>query len=59
MYSLGFLLFRGECTETLRRRITELETECKKLTLDNKLKEEQIRELDLKVQVTISFSNFY
>ncbi|XP_061897789.1 macoilin-2 isoform X1 [Entelurus aequoreus] len=41
---------RGECTDTLRRRITELETECKKLTLDNKLKEDQIRELDLKVQ---------
>nr|XP_057946533.1 macoilin-2 isoform X2 [Doryrhamphus excisus] len=41
---------RGECTDTLRRRITELESECKKLTLDNKLKEDQIRELDLKVQ---------
>ncbi|XP_077587717.1 macoilin-2 [Stigmatopora nigra] len=41
---------RGECTDTLRRRITELETECKKLNLDNKLKEDQIRELDLKVQ---------
>ncbi|XP_061824525.1 macoilin-2 isoform X2 [Nerophis lumbriciformis] len=41
---------RGECTDTLRRRITELETECKKLTLDNKLKEDQIREFDLKVQ---------
>ncbi|KAM7403814.1 hypothetical protein PAMA_004312 [Pampus argenteus] len=41
---------RGECTDTLRRRITELETECKKLTMDNKLKEDQIRELDLKVQ---------
>lgn len=44
-------LFRGECTDTLRRRITELETECKKLTLDIKLKEDQIRELELKVQV--------
>lgn len=42
---------RGECTETLRRRITELETECKKLTMDIKMKEEQIRELELKVQV--------
>ncbi|XP_077395280.1 macoilin-2 isoform X2 [Festucalex cinctus] len=41
---------RGECTDTLRRRITELESECKKLTLDNKLKEDQIREVDLKVQ---------
>lgn len=44
-------LFRGECTDTLRRRITELETECKKLTMDIKLKEDQIRELELKVQV--------
>ncbi|KAM9340720.1 LOW QUALITY PROTEIN: macoilin-2 [Symphorus nematophorus] len=41
---------RGECTDTLRRRITELETECKKLTMDIKLKEDQIRELELKVQ---------
>ncbi|KYO25748.1 macoilin [Alligator mississippiensis] len=41
---------RGECTETLRNRIRELETECKKLTLDIKLKEEQIRELEIKVQ---------
>ncbi|XP_075883692.1 macoilin-2 isoform X1 [Nelusetta ayraudi] len=41
---------RGECTDTLRRRITELEAECKKLTMDIKLKEEQIRELELKVQ---------
>ena len=46
-------LFRGECTDTLRRRITELETECKKLTMDIKLKEDQIRELELKVQVNI------
>lgn len=42
---------RGECTESLRRRISELETECKKLTLDIKVKEDQIRELELKVQV--------
>lgn len=42
---------RGECTETLRNRIRELETECKKLTLDIKLKEDQIRELEIKVQV--------
>ncbi|KAG7226292.1 hypothetical protein INR49_003043 [Caranx melampygus] len=41
---------KGECTDTLRRRITELETECKKLTMDIKLKEDQIRELELKVQ---------
>ncbi|NXC91951.1 MACOI protein, partial [Cercotrichas coryphoeus] len=42
---------RGECTETLRSRIRELETECKKLTIDIKLKEDQIRELEMKVQV--------
>ncbi|XP_017695565.1 PREDICTED: macoilin-like [Lepidothrix coronata] len=42
---------RGECTETLRNRIRELETECKKLTIDIKLKEDQIRELEMKVQV--------
>ncbi|KAK6307137.1 hypothetical protein J4Q44_G00222850 [Coregonus suidteri] len=41
---------RGECTDTLRRRITELETECKKLTMDIKLKEDQIRELEMNVQ---------
>ncbi|XP_016389066.1 macoilin-2 isoform X2 [Sinocyclocheilus rhinocerous] len=41
---------RGECTESLRRRISELETECKKLTLDIKVKEDQVRELELKVQ---------
>ncbi|KAI1231142.1 hypothetical protein IHE44_0008075 [Lamprotornis superbus] len=41
---------RGECTETLRSRIRELEGECKKLSLDIKVKEEQIRELDMKVQ---------
>ncbi|KAK1894317.1 Macoilin-2 [Dissostichus eleginoides] len=41
---------KGECTDTLRRRINELETECKKLSMDIKLKEDQIRELDLKVQ---------
>lgn len=46
-------MFRGECTDTLRRRIAELETECKKLTMDIKLKEDQIRELELKVQVKI------
>ncbi|CAL8272087.1 unnamed protein product [Merluccius merluccius] len=41
---------RGECTDTLRRRITDLETECKKLSMDIKLKEDQIRELEMKVQ---------
>ncbi|XP_038148666.1 macoilin-2 isoform X1 [Cyprinodon tularosa] len=41
---------RGECTDTLRRRITELEAEGKKLTMDIKLKEEQIRDLEIKVQ---------
>lgn len=41
---------RGECTDTLRWRITELEAEGKKLTMDIKLKEEQIRDLELKVQ---------
>lgn len=44
---------RGECTESLRRRISELETECKKLTLDIKVKEDLIHELELKVQVSI------
>lgn len=42
---------RGECAETLRSRIRELEAEGKKLTMDMKVKEEQIRELELKVQV--------
>ncbi|EPY77542.1 macoilin [Camelus ferus] len=41
---------RGECTETLRNRIRELEAESKKLTMDMKVKEDQIRELELKVQ---------
>ncbi|XP_055718960.1 macoilin-2-like isoform X2 [Salvelinus fontinalis] len=41
---------RGECTDTMRRRITELETECKKLTMDIKLKEDQLRELEMTVQ---------
>lgn len=42
---------RGECTETLRSRIRELEAEGKKLTMDMKVKEDQIRDLELKVQV--------
>ncbi|KAM8975809.1 macoilin [Pelodytes ibericus] len=41
---------RGECTETLRSRIRDLESECKKLSIDMKLKEDQIRELEIKVQ---------
>uniref|UniRef100_A0AAY4AUE0 Macoilin n=1 Tax=Denticeps clupeoides TaxID=299321 RepID=A0AAY4AUE0_9TELE len=41
---------RGEGTEVLRRRIGELEMECKKLAKDIKLKEDQIREMELKVQ---------
>ncbi|XP_076155411.1 macoilin-2 [Alosa pseudoharengus] len=41
---------RGECTDSLRRRILELETECKKLSKDLKQKEEQIHELELTVQ---------
>ncbi|XP_021430209.2 macoilin-2 [Oncorhynchus mykiss] len=41
---------RGECTDTMRRRVTELETECKKLTMDIKLKEDQLRELEMTVQ---------
>ncbi|XP_069478830.1 macoilin [Ambystoma mexicanum] len=41
---------RGECTDTLRGRIRDLETECKKLTIDMKQKEDQIRDLEGKVQ---------
>ncbi|KAA0710659.1 Macoilin-1 [Triplophysa tibetana] len=41
---------RGECTDSLRSRIREHESECKKLTHDMKLKEELIRELELKAQ---------
>ncbi|XP_010902256.1 macoilin-1 [Esox lucius] len=37
---------RGECADSLRGRIRELETECKKLSVDMKLKEEQIRDLE-------------
>lgn len=35
----------------MRSRIRDLETECKKLTMDMKLKEEQIRDLEGKCQV--------
>uniref|UniRef100_A0A3B5KHH0 Macoilin 1a n=1 Tax=Takifugu rubripes TaxID=31033 RepID=A0A3B5KHH0_TAKRU len=41
---------RVESTDTLRSRIRDLETECKKLTMDMKLKEEQIRDLEGKCQ---------
>ncbi|TRY91536.1 hypothetical protein DNTS_004974 [Danionella cerebrum] len=41
---------RGECPDSLGRRIRELESECKKRSHDMKLKEEQIRELELKAQ---------
>lgn len=41
---------RGECTDSLRGRIRELETECKKLNIDMKLEEEHIRELEGKCQ---------
>uniref|UniRef100_A0A3Q1CHJ7 Uncharacterized protein n=1 Tax=Amphiprion ocellaris TaxID=80972 RepID=A0A3Q1CHJ7_AMPOC len=41
---------RVESTDSLRGRIRELETECKKLSMDMKLKEEQIRDLEGKCQ---------
>ncbi|XP_029369707.1 macoilin-1 isoform X2 [Echeneis naucrates] len=41
---------RVESTDSLRVRIRELETECKKLSMDMKLKEEQIRDLEGKCQ---------
>ncbi|CAL8364407.1 unnamed protein product [Arctogadus glacialis] len=41
---------RGECTDSLRGHIRDLETECKKMGMDVKLKEEQIRDLDGKCQ---------
>ncbi|KAM4631245.1 macoilin-1 [Polymixia lowei] len=41
---------RGECTDSLRGRIRELETECKKINMDMKQKEEQIRDLESKCQ---------
>lgn len=50
---------RGECTDSLRGRIRELETECKKLSIDMKLKEEHIRELEGKCQVSPSFNLRY
>ncbi|CAJ1084169.1 macoilin-1 [Xyrichtys novacula] len=41
---------RVESTDSLRGRIRDLETECKKLCMDTKLKEEQIRDLESKCQ---------
>ncbi|XP_034016483.1 macoilin-1 [Thalassophryne amazonica] len=41
---------RVESTDSLRGRIRELETECKKLSIETKLKEEQIRDLEGKCQ---------
>ncbi|KAG7500593.1 macoilin-1-like isoform X1 [Solea senegalensis] len=41
---------RVESNDSLRVRIRELETECKKLSMDMKLKEEQIRDLEGKCQ---------
>ncbi|XP_077446625.1 macoilin-1 [Stigmatopora argus] len=41
---------RVESTDSLRSRIRELETECKKLGMDTKVKEEQIRDLEAKCQ---------
>ncbi|XP_037329661.2 macoilin-1 [Pungitius pungitius] len=41
---------RVESTDSLRGRIRELENECKKLGVDLKLKEEQIRDLEGKCQ---------
>ncbi|XP_061838392.2 macoilin-1 isoform X1 [Nerophis lumbriciformis] len=41
---------RVESNDSLRGRIRELETECKKLSMDMKLKEEQIRDLEGKCQ---------
>ncbi|XP_061597044.1 macoilin-1 [Cololabis saira] len=41
---------RVESTDSLRGRIRELETECKKLSMDMKLKEDQIRDLEGKCQ---------
>lgn len=49
--SFSLLSNRVESTDSLRGRIRELETECKKLSMDMKLKEEQIRDLEGKCQV--------
>ncbi|KAK7898403.1 hypothetical protein WMY93_019256 [Mugilogobius chulae] len=41
---------RVDSTDTLRGRIRDLETECKKLSIDMKVKEDQIRDLEGKCQ---------
>uniref|UniRef100_A0A8C6WE60 Macoilin 1a n=1 Tax=Neogobius melanostomus TaxID=47308 RepID=A0A8C6WE60_9GOBI len=41
---------RVESNDSLRGRIRDLETECKKLSIDTKVKEEQIRDLEGKCQ---------
>lgn len=52
--SAGLPSHRVESTDSLRGRIRELESECKKLSMDVKLKEEQIRDLEGKCQVSRS-----
>lgn len=42
-----------ESTDPLRSRIRELETDCKKLSVDMKLKEERIRDLEGRCQVSL------
>lgn len=50
-YCSCHLYNRVESTDSLRGRIRELESECKKLSMDMKLKEEQIRDLEGKCSV--------
>lgn len=52
--TVSLLSNRVESTDSLRGRIRELETECKKLSMDMKLKEEQIRDLEGKCQVRLN-----
>lgn len=52
--TVSLLSNRVESTDSLRGRIRELETECKKLSMDMKLKEEQIRDLEGKCQVRLT-----
>lgn len=53
------LFNRVESTDSLRVRIRELETECKKLSMDMKLKEEQIRDLEGKCQVSLNITTTF
>ena len=57
--SWSLLSNRVESTDSLRGRIRELETECKKLSMDMKLKEEQIRDLEGKCQVRLSSTTHF